>query len=150
MIGNQFHPITTSQHSTSQQSTPVRRTTTDLYPTREELTVEQRKKIHNRSCTLRQRKRYYNHELILRNIYPRFRIQQIKSILKQIDIEFRAVNTSTSKISRKTSLYIGVTNPSELKLYETKTKNLFTRQNYYKIRHQTKKSRYNDNRMNHH
>ncbi|CAF4549717.1 unnamed protein product, partial [Rotaria sp. Silwood2] len=42
------------------------------------LTKEERKKIHNRSCTLKQRKKHYRYEIIRRGIDHRFTITKIK------------------------------------------------------------------------
>ncbi|CAF1219633.1 unnamed protein product [Rotaria sordida] len=63
-----------------------------------ELSREERKRIHNCSCTLKQHKKLYQHEIIIHNIDHRFTITNIKMILRQNLLAFSAVNTS--KLSR--------------------------------------------------
>ncbi|CAF1384611.1 unnamed protein product [Rotaria sordida] len=138
----------TYTRSTSRKLKPVRRKTNELHSISEELSAKEHHKIHNRSCTLRQRKYYHAHTITVEDIYPRFGIRQIKSILKEHNIEFRAVNATTSKKTNKTYLYIGITDPNNLVSYQTRTRNLFTNQNYYAIRRQQRRTRFNDNRMN--
>ncbi|CAF3260631.1 unnamed protein product [Rotaria sp. Silwood2] len=94
LLSNDDNTITIN--SSRQQSSSTHRISTDSTPTHEALTVEQKRRIHNRSCTLRQRNRYYRHELTFLNIDRRFTIRQIKSILRQYDVSFYAVNISTS------------------------------------------------------
>ncbi|CAF0768874.1 unnamed protein product [Adineta steineri] len=59
-----------------------------------ELYEQERKKIHNRSCTIKQHRRYYRNELIFKDIDQRFTLKQIKTILKQHQIPVYIVNTS--------------------------------------------------------
>ncbi|CAF4673538.1 unnamed protein product, partial [Rotaria sp. Silwood2] len=63
---------------------------------RNPLTIQERKKIHNRSNTLKQRQRSYKHEIIQRDIDKRFTITNIKNILRKHNIKFCAINTSIS------------------------------------------------------
>ena len=93
------------------------------------LTVEQRKKIHNRSCTVKQRQRAYQKELIFRNIEKRFSITQIKKILKESDIDRSAVNKWTSR-SNQTSLYIGVKDGTRLEEYKSRLQHGFKPEYY--------------------
>ncbi|CAF5174316.1 unnamed protein product, partial [Rotaria magnacalcarata] len=73
----------------------------------EQLSNEERKKIHNRTCTIKQRRRYYQYEIICRNIDRRFSISDIKRILQQHNILFNLINFSSS-INRDKTLYIGI------------------------------------------
>jgi hypothetical protein len=102
-----------------------------------ELTSEQRRKIHNRRCTIKQRNRAYQCEIIRRNIDRRFSIRQIKQILDQQHVSFAAVNVTTSTVTGKTSLYIGIKDRTNIRRYETKTKNLFTADHYDRMRNGT-------------
>ncbi|CAF4578121.1 unnamed protein product [Rotaria sp. Silwood2] len=72
---------------------------------RNPLTIQERKRIHNRSNTLKQRQRSYKHEIIQRDIDKRFTITDIKNVLRQHSIKFCAVNTSISPTTNKKSLY---------------------------------------------
>ncbi|CAF3502743.1 unnamed protein product [Rotaria sp. Silwood2] len=113
------------------------------------LTKEDRKKIHNRSCTLKQRKKYNKYEIIRRNIDPRFKIGMIKNILRKNDISFTAINTSTSSVTHKTSLYIGIKDKSKLQTYKHITRELFTTPHYHRINpthHQCRSSTEDDRR----
>ncbi|CAF3288684.1 unnamed protein product, partial [Rotaria sp. Silwood2] len=73
----------TTIDSLHQQSTSTHCISSKLAHARKELTPTEKRKIHNRSCTLRKRKKYYHHELIFRNIDRRFTIKQIKNVLRQ-------------------------------------------------------------------
>ena len=97
------------------------------------LTTDQRKWFHNRKRTLKQRKRLYKHEIIKRGIDPRFTIKQIKQILREHNIHFCAVNTATSSLTHRTSLYVGVKNPHLLSTYEPKIEKLFTTDCYNEL-----------------
>ena len=97
---------------------------------RKQLTSEEKRQIHNRSCTLKQRKRLYKHEIIRRGIDRRFTITDIKQILRQHSIKFCAVNITTSSVTHRTSLYIGIKNSKSLSKYEHQTRNLFSSDQY--------------------
>ena len=84
----------------------------------------------NRMRTLKQRERYYRYEIIRRNIDPRFSITMVKKLLGIYEIPCKAVNISKSTISGRTSLYIGISDPTSLHTYETRTKNLFSTESY--------------------
>ncbi|CAF4884076.1 unnamed protein product, partial [Rotaria sp. Silwood2] len=56
--------------------------------------------------------RYYRHELTFLNIDRRFTIRQIKSILRQYDVSFYAVNISISTTASQKTLYVGIRDPS--------------------------------------
>ena len=112
------------------QSTSASRPFIRLRPIHEELSEAERRKLHNRSYTLRQRRRYYRHEIIRRNIDRRFTITQVKAILRQFHIPFNAINISRSYITQQYSLYIGIRNPSKLHVYQRQTRSLFTTAHY--------------------
>ncbi|CAF1654264.1 unnamed protein product [Rotaria magnacalcarata] len=99
----------------------------------EQLSNEERKKIHNRTCTIKQRHRYYRHELTFRNIDRRFTIRKIKNILRQYDISFYAVNISTSTTTNTKQLYVGIRDPSLIQEYDQRTRTLFSTHHYNKI-----------------
>ncbi len=63
-----FNDILSSKIPATRQLCSVTHSSIDLALVRGELTIEERKKIPKRSCTLCQRQRYYTHEIILRNI----------------------------------------------------------------------------------
>ncbi|CAF3361123.1 unnamed protein product [Rotaria socialis] len=96
---------------------------------REKLSDDQRRQIHNRSCTIKQRRRYYKNELIFQNIDYRFSIKQIKMILKEEKIPFYIVNTTTTN-ENKRKLFVAVRNAKLLKTYEQQTQHLFTKVHY--------------------
>ncbi|CAF2168521.1 unnamed protein product [Rotaria magnacalcarata] len=79
--------FSTHDDSSHPQATPIQPSTIttpvlpELAPEHAELTSAQKKKIHNRSCTIKQRYSYYRHELTFRNIDRRFTIRKIKNIL---------------------------------------------------------------------
>lgn len=97
---------------------------------REENDVNIERKQKNRTSTIRQRRRHFRHEIIRRGIDPRFSVTIVKEILRRYEIPYNAVIISKSKLTRRTSLYIGIRNPSKIRQYETRTRNLFTT-NYY-------------------
>ncbi|CAM4942785.1 unnamed protein product [Rotaria socialis] len=99
----------------------------------EQLSNEERKKIRNRTCTIKQRHRYYRHELTFRNIDRRFTIRKIKNILRQYDISFYAVNVSTSTTTNTKQLYVGIRDPSLIQEYDQRTRTLFSTHHYNKI-----------------
>ena len=95
---------------------------------------DQRRKLRNRRSTLKQRRRQYRYEIIRRGIDPRFTITIVKEILRRYEVEYTAVNISKSTITGKTSLYIGIRNPSKLREFETRTRKLFTTDYYNEFR----------------
>jgi hypothetical protein len=124
-----------SSTSTINPAPSTHHPSTQLNSDREQLTDAQKKKIHNRSCTLKQRRRYYRNEIIRRGIDDRFTINRIKGILRQLNIPFNVINKSTSEITNKTSLYIGIQDPPQIETYERATRNLFTTQHYNELKH---------------
>ncbi|CAF5005003.1 unnamed protein product [Rotaria sp. Silwood1] len=111
------------------------------------LSEEERKRIHNRSCTLKQRKRYYQNTIIINNIDRRFKIKQIKAIIRSYDVPFFAVNFSTSSTTRQRSLHIGIRDSSQIDHYHNRIKHLFTTSHFYEfISSQRNRSSYKDDR----
>ena len=98
------------------------------------LSAEKRRRIHNRSCTLKQRKRYYKSNIIIKNIDRRFSIREIKDILRYKNISFYAVNFSNSSTTNQRNLHIGIRDRSKLSLYKTETQELFTENHYKEFR----------------
>ena len=109
------------------------------------LSKEERRKIHNRSCTLKQRRRLYRYEIIKHNIHDRFTISNIKMILREHSIDFGAVNTIKSSRNGRTILYIGINNKDKLSEYELRLKHLFTFKHYEHFR-RSRRSSYKDDR----
>jgi hypothetical protein len=99
-----------------------------------ELSAEERRKIHNRTCTIKQRKRYYRNELIFENFDRRFTIKQAKMILEQQQIPVYIVNPVKSKTTNKTTLFAAVRNPESIKTYEKQSRGYFTTQHYNELR----------------
>ena len=123
--------------SRSTTSEPSRTKNTDpLHP------VEEQKKRINRKATVKQRRRNYKYEIIRRGIDPRFSIKAIKEILRGQDVSFSALNISKSKVTGRTSLYIGVKQRANLRDYEVRTRNLFSTEHYheFRVRHQPRES----------
>ena len=89
--------------------------------------IEQAKRRRNRLSTIKQRIRHYRTEIIRRGIDPRFRITQVKEILRQHEIPFTAMNIAKSKITGRKSLYIGVRRTPYLREHERSTRGLFTK-----------------------
>ncbi|CAF2829011.1 unnamed protein product [Rotaria sp. Silwood2] len=102
---------------------------------RTNISNEEKRKIHNRTCTLKQRKKLYKHEIIRRGIDRRFTITQIKKVLRELTIHFYALNISTSSLTNRTSLYIGIKDKQLLSTYEHRTRNLFTADHYNRLNH---------------
>ena len=96
------------------------------------LPLEERRKIHNRSCTLRQRRRLYQYKITCRDIDSRFSIRKIKQMLDDNHIDFTAVNTVKSNSRNKAVLYIGVDDPA-IARYTPFIQTLFDTQNYNRI-----------------
>jgi len=96
------------------------------------LSAEERKRIHNRACTIKQRKRYYQCEIIRRNVDRRFTPKKVKTILREHNISFSAVNdNSKTSTSKKISLYIGIKEKDKIDEYEQIIQNLFTTAHYH-------------------
>ena len=87
------------------------------------LSKEERRRIHNRSCTVKQRRRYYRHTIIVENISGRLTIPRIKKILRSNKIDFFAVNTPM--IANKRSLVIGIRNVEMIDDYQRQINHLF-------------------------
>ena len=66
--------------------------------------------------------------------------------MKNNNIDFRAINSVKSKENGETTLYVGIKDPSLLKTYEEKTKNLF--KNYQSRRSPTSNNHHHINREN--
>ena len=99
------------------------------------LSTADRKKIHNRSCTLRQRRRLYEYKITCPEIDSRFAIRTIKQMLDDHHINFTAVNTVKSRSNSKAVLYIGVDDSTAIQTYGTRVRALFTTENYNRIYH---------------
>lgn len=89
------------------------------------LSKEDRKRIHNRSCTIKQRKRYYQNTIRVENINRGLTIPRIKSILRSNRIDFFAVNTPCTL--NKRSLLIGIRNVNMIEEYKQRIEQLFKR-----------------------
>lgn len=100
--------------------------------------IRNKKKYKNRMSTLKQRKRHYKHEIILRGIDHRFSVTMVKETLRQYDVPFNAINISKSSFTGRTSLYIGIRNPSRLREYYLRIRNSFNADNYNQIRNQNR------------
>lgn len=96
--------------------------------------AREKRKRKNRRSTLKQRKRHYKHEIILRGIDRRFSITMVKTILRQQEVSYTAVNISTSSVNGRTSLYVGVRNEFRLREYHRRIKNLFSTDAYNEFR----------------
>ena len=99
----------------------------------EELSTDQRKKIHNISCTIKQRKRYYRNELIFRNADHRFTINQIKIILQQQQISIYVINTTTTTRSKRT-LFVAIRYTESIRTYEQQSRDLFIKTHYKELK----------------
>lgn len=98
--------------------------------------IENKKRYRNRICTIKQRKRNYRYEIIRRGIDSRFSVTMVKKILRRYGIDYKAINISKSKFTRRTSLYIGIRHASKLHRYEVWTRRLFTTDAYNEFRAQ--------------
>jgi hypothetical protein len=116
---------TTNRIVTTTES-PERQTTSNL-------TLAERKQIHNRSCTLRQRRRLYEYKIVCRNIDSRFFIRKIKQMLDDNYIPFVAVNTVKSHTPGKSTLYIGVKDLTIVRRHQAFVQTLFDTRNYDRI-----------------
>lgn len=134
-----FASNTTDQKANSECQSDLHRKRQQLDPEQQQheattsLTNIERNK-RNRARTLKQRQRHYRHEIIRRGIDSRFSIKIVKEILRRYEIPYTAVNISKSTMTGRTSLYIGIRNPSKLREYEARTKNLFTTDYYNEFR----------------
>ncbi|CAF4430412.1 unnamed protein product, partial [Rotaria magnacalcarata] len=141
---NQQHTQSTSEreHRYTHETQPVHEHKPEHKP--QQLSMEERKRIHNRSCTLKQRKRLYRQEIVCENTDARFTTTKIKQLLRERNIEFSAINRSQSKLNKRT-LYIGIKNINHMPRYEILTKYLFSTANYNRYssdRHHRSNSRY--------
>ncbi len=101
------------------------------------LTKEEKRKIHNRSCTRKQRARYYRHEIVYHNIDRRFRTRKIKRILRQFNVPYNGVNTSISKRTGRKTLYVGIREPDRLDECKYETRHFFTTDHYNHLERKT-------------
>jgi hypothetical protein len=62
---------------------------------------------------------------------------------------FSAINTSTSTSTHRTSLFIGIKNPTEIRRYEEQTKNLFTIEHYKRLNQEKIRNNHRNYRINH-
>jgi hypothetical protein len=104
----------------------IGQTVDQLGVNRTELTELEKKKIHNRTCTIKQRQRCYRNEIIRQDIDNRFSATSIKKILKDLNIPVTLVNKFTSRITNKTTLFIGIKDPTHMDIYERVTSKLFS------------------------
>ena len=117
--------------------TPNRIVTLNGPPEQQEetiLTPEERRVVHNRSCTLRQRRRLYQYKITCRDIDSRFPIRTIKQMLEDNHIHYKAVNTVKSHLKNKATLYIGVEDP-KMTRYTRFIQTLFNTENYNRRYH---------------
>ncbi|CAF1587901.1 unnamed protein product [Rotaria magnacalcarata] len=99
----------------------------DSIPKRQQtLTKAERRRIHNRTSTLKQRKRYYKTEIIISNIDRRFTTKEIQGIIKSYGVPYSAANFSTSSTIRKRSVHIGMRKSSQINDYQHRIDHLFT------------------------
>ena len=108
---------------------------TDLFvdeQERSQLTVEQRRKIHNRTCTLKQRRRYYQHQITIENVDRRFSIRTIKNVLRSKRVPFFAVNVTKSSAEAR-GLCIGIRNPAAIEECENTLHGLFDRRHFHQV-----------------
>lgn len=97
------------------------------------LTLAERRKIHNRTATLRQRRRLYAHKITCHDVDSRFAIRKIKQMLDDNYIPFIAVNVVKSQTSGKSTLYIGVDDESFARRNAAFVQTLFDTRNYNRI-----------------
>ena len=104
---------------------PVETRANSMQPRPNELTEEQRRRIHNRSCTLKQRKRYFRNTIIVNDVNKHLPIPRIKAMLRSANIQFHAVNT-TSTGNRRT-LFIGVKDGERLDEHRDRIRSMVER-----------------------
>jgi hypothetical protein len=114
----------TDQHRSNE------RNRTDYRYQRQEHNADIERTQKNRTSTIRQRQRHFRHEIIRRGIDPRFSITIVKEILRRYEVPYTAVQISKSKMTRRSSLYIGIRYPSKIRKYEIRTRYLFTTDYY--------------------
>jgi hypothetical protein len=115
----------------------------------QELSAEERRRQRNRQCTLKQRARNYRYEIIRRGIDSRFTVGHVKEILRREHIQFTVIQISTSTLTHRTSLYIGIRDRSKLREYETRTRHWFSTDHYNEDRarsHRHHRSHVSDSR----
>ncbi|CAF3497896.1 unnamed protein product [Rotaria sp. Silwood1] len=134
-----------------QQTSPV-----ELHPINiksqqrtQQLTEEEKRKIHNRTCTRKQRIRYYRNEIQRRNIDKRFKIRNIKRILRQHRIPITAVNFSTSPMTHQRTLHVGIKDISKKETYEIEIQNLFTDKHYEQLQYKKQHHHHHADRHRH-
>lgn len=102
-------------------------------PPSRNLTLEQRKRLHNRGCTLRQRRRLYQHKITCYDIDSRFAVRKIKQMLDDYHVDFTAINKVKSQTTNTTILYVGVHTFESIIRYKPLLQTLFTTRNYNRI-----------------
>ena len=107
--------------------------------TQKDLTEDQKKKLHNRICTIKQRMRCYQHEITKKNIENRFNYTDMKMILKRLNIPVNLLNKSTSTRTNTTTLFIGIGYPENMDIYKPKTATLFSTEHYRQLMRQTQR-----------
>ena len=138
ITSNEIFP-SNEQQKISNQSTR-NRTQTDI-------TEDEKKKIHNRTCTRKQRMRCYQHEIIKKNIDNRFSYTDMKKILKRLNIPATLLNKSTLPTSNATTLFIGIRYPENMQIYIRKTSKLFSTEHYQQFMEQKQRNnRHEDHR----
>ncbi|CAF1441002.1 unnamed protein product [Rotaria sp. Silwood1] len=115
----------------------------------QQLTEEEKRKIHNRTCTRKQRIRYYRNEIQRRNIDKRFKIRNIKRILRQHRIPITAVNFSTSPMTHQRTLHVGIKDISKKETYEIEIQNLFTDKHYEQLQYKKQHHHHHADRHRH-
>jgi hypothetical protein len=107
------------------------------------LSIKDRRKIHNHSCNIKRRQRYYKDKIIIKNIYQRFTIPQIKNVLREKNIRFYAVSIFTSRTNNERTLFIGIRDSSQIHHYYDQIRHFFTKENFDEInRTQPRQDRY--------
>ncbi|CAF4379826.1 unnamed protein product, partial [Rotaria sordida] len=119
-------------HSSTPSQFPTTTNTSTKPKYKKELSAEERKKLHNKTCTLKQRKRYFRFQITREDIDKRFTVKQIKTILKQHNIPVTAVSFSSR--TGKKALLIGLKEITKLSIYENIVADLFTKQHYEQFR----------------
>ncbi|CAF1350629.1 unnamed protein product [Rotaria sordida] len=147
-----LHPHILSNKSSNELSNDLPNEFTNIIIKKKinELSREERKRIHNRSYTLKQRKKLYQHEIIIHYIDHRFTITNIKMILRQNSVAFSAVNTSISSRTNRRTLYIGTKHKHLLSEYKQQIKYLFTTEHYKQFKRFNRSSCKDDRRSHHH
>ena len=134
----EFEPISDDDdhlivNSTSTTNRMVVLTKPSQRQTTSDLTLDERKKIHNRSRTLHQRQRLYEYKIVCYNIDSRFAMRKIRQTLDDNHIPYRAINTVKTRTPRKSTLYIGVYNTTDIQRYQAYVQTLFDTRSYNRI-----------------